>query len=83
MQKTGTAAVISILAAIASFLATFTGNPIWGLVLGLISLPLGIIGLVMAASPRVSGGMLSIAGIILGIIALGISVLGMIGAIIF
>lgn len=83
MQRTATAAILSILAAIASFFATFTGHPIWGLVLGLASLPLGVVGLVTAASPRVSGGLLSIAGMILGIIALGLSVLGMIGAIIF
>ena len=37
----------------------------------------------MAASPRVSGGILSIASMVLGLFGLGASVLGMIGVIIF
>jgi hypothetical protein len=36
-----------------------------------------------AASPRVGGGLLSIAAIIIGVIAIGVAVLGGIGAIIF
>jgi hypothetical protein len=37
----------------------------------------------MAASPRVSGGVLSIIGIILGLLGLGLAVLGLIGVILF
>jgi hypothetical protein len=82
-QKTGVAATISLIAAILSWIITFTGHPIWGMVLGLISIPAGIMGFLMAASPRVSGGVLSIIGIVLGILGLGIAVLGLIGVIIF
>jgi hypothetical protein len=82
-QNTGAAATVSLIAAILSWIITFTGHPIWGMVLGLISIPAGIIGLLMAASPRVSGGVLSIIGIVLGVLALGLAVLGLIGVILF
>jgi hypothetical protein len=82
-QKTATAATVSLIAAILSWIITFTGHPIWGMLLGLISVPAGIIGILMAASPRVSGGVLSIIGIILGILGLGLAVLGLVGVIIF
>ena len=32
-QKAGTVATLAIILAIASFFATFTGNPIWGLLI--------------------------------------------------
>jgi hypothetical protein len=82
-QKTGIFATIAIIAAIASFILTFTGSPILGLLAAILSVPLGIVGLIMAASPRVSGGMLSILAIILGILGLGVAILGMIGGILF
>jgi hypothetical protein len=82
-QKTGTLAVGAIIAAVISFFLTFTGHPVFGLFCAIISIPLGIIGLMMAASPRVGGGLLSIAAIIIGVIATGVAVLGGIGAIIF
>jgi hypothetical protein len=82
-QKTGTLALGAIIAAIVSFILTLSGSPIIGLVFGLISIPLGIFGVMMAASPRVGGGLLSIAAIVLGVIAIGFAVLGGIGAMIF
>lgn len=82
-QNTGTAAVSAIVAAIISLIATFSAHPFWGLILALVAIVLGGIGLAMAASPRVSGGMLSIASMVLGIFGLGASVLGMIGVIVF
>lgn len=82
-QKTGFATTIAIVAAILSWIVTFTGHPIWGMVLGIVSIPLGIIGFIMAASPRVSGGILSIIAIVLAILGLGLAVLGMIGVILF
>ena len=82
-QKTGTLAVGAIIAAVLSFVLTFAGHPVFGLFSALISIPLGIIGLMMAASPRVGGGLLSIAAIVIGVIAMGVAVLGGIGAIIF
>jgi hypothetical protein len=82
-QRTGTAATLAIIAAIGGFFLIFTGNPGWGLLAEVIAGLLGVIGLVMAASPRVSGGMLSIAAIVLAVFGLGISVLGLIGSIVF
>jgi hypothetical protein len=82
-QKTGIAATISLITAILSWIVTFTGHPIWGMLLGLVSIVPGIVGFVMAASPRVSGGILSIIAIVFGILGLGLAVLGLIGVIIF
>lgn len=82
-QRTGTMAILSIVAAIAAFFAIFTGSPILGLLLAIVAIPLGIFGLLRAASPRVSGGIMSIFGIALGGIGLVLAVLGMVGMIIF
>lgn len=82
-QRTGTAATLAIIAAIGGFVLIFTGNPGWGLLAELIAGLLGAVGLLMAASPRVSGGLLSIAAMVLAVIGLVISVLGLIGSIVF
>lgn len=82
-QKTGALASGAMIAAIVSFILTFAGHPVIGLLCGILSIPLGIIGLMMAASPRVGGGLLSIAAMVLGVIAIGIAVLGGIGKALF
>jgi uncharacterized membrane protein HdeD (DUF308 family) len=82
-QKTGLLAILSIVAAIAAFFAIFSGSPILGLLLALTAIPLGIFGVFRAASPRVSGGILSILGIVLGGFGLLVAVLGVVGLIIF
>jgi hypothetical protein len=82
-QKTGTVATVAIIAAVLSFVMTFAGHALLGFFSGVISIPLGIMGLFMAASPRVGGGMLSIAAIVLGLFAVGVAVVGGVGAMIF
>lgn len=82
-QKAGTAATLAIILAIASFFVTFTGNPIWGLLIAFITVILGIIGVVISVSPKVGGGLMSIIAIILGVLDIGIATLGIIGVIIF
>jgi hypothetical protein len=82
-QKTGALAIGAIIAAVISFVFTFAGHPGYGLLSALISIPLGIIGVLMSASPRVGGGLLSIAAIAIGVIAIGVAVLGVVGVIIF
>ncbi len=82
-QRTGTMAILSIVAAIAAFFAVFTGSPILGLLLAVAAIPLGVFGLLRAASPRVSGGIMSIFGIALGGLGLIVAVMGMVGMIIF
>lgn len=82
-QKTGIMATLAIIAAILGFVFTFVGHPVYGLFSAIISIPFGIVGLMMASSPRVGGGMLSIAAIVIGLIAVGVAVLGSIGVMIF
>lgn len=81
-QKAGTSATLSILAAIGSFILTFSGRPFFGLLAALASIPLGALGILMASSPRVGGGLMSIFAIIVGLIAIGVAVLGMLGSIV-
>jgi hypothetical protein len=81
--NTGTFATIAIIAAIGSLVLTFIGSPVIGLLAAFAALPLGIIGLISAASPKVGGGILSIVAIVLGIFGLGIAVLGIVGVILF
>jgi hypothetical protein len=82
-QQTGTLATLAILAAIGGMVATFTGHPVWGLIIDLVAIPLGIGGLLTAASPRVRGGVLSIIAIVAAVIGLGLAGLGMIGTLVF
>ncbi|MFO0754223.1 MAG: hypothetical protein U0411_12980 [Thermodesulfovibrionales bacterium] len=82
-QKTGTVATMALIAAAVSYLLTFSGHPIFGFVAALAAILLGIFGLVVAASPRVGGGLLSSIALALGVLAIGISVLGLIGVILF
>jgi hypothetical protein len=77
-EKTGTMAIIAILAAIISYFLTFNGHAAYGILAGLIAIPFGIGGFVMAASPRVSGGIISIISILLGVFAIGIAIVAMV-----
>jgi hypothetical protein len=83
VQQTSLAATLAIVAAVGSYVLTFSGRPFLALLIALLSLPLGLAGLFMAASPRVKGGILSIAAMALGALAIVLSVLGMIGALVF
>ncbi len=82
-QRTGVAATLSIIAAIGGFVVIFTRHPVWGLLISGVAVLLGIVGLISAASPRVSGGILSIVAIVLGVIAFAFAILGTVGAILF
>jgi hypothetical protein len=81
--RTGAFAIAAIISAIFSFFLTFSGHPFWGMLAALAAIPLGIGGLIMAASPKVSGGVMSIAAIMIGVLAAGVAILGIVGAIIF
>jgi len=82
-QKTGTAATLAIIAAIGGIVLVFVGNPGWALLVEIVAVALGAVGFFMAASPRVGGGLLSIAAIVVAVFGVGIAVLGLIGAIVF
>jgi hypothetical protein len=61
--------VPSILAVIAAIGSFFVGAG-WGFVLALCAMVLGLIGLVIAISPRVRGGFISLVSIIAGLIGI-------------
>ena len=82
-QRTGCAASASIVAAIGSFIAACAGAPGLGILLAIVSIPAGLVGLIMSASPRVSGGMMSIAAMVLGAIGLVFSIVAATGAFVF
>jgi hypothetical protein len=69
--RIGIAALLSVIAAIGSFFV----SPVAGFLLALLAIFLGIIGFVIAASPRVRGGIISIFSIILGVVGVLVSVL--------
>lgn len=82
-QKVGGAAGAAVVLSVGSLLLTCTGHPFWSVIAAALSLPAGVIGFLMAASPRVRGGILSLASIALGAIALIIAILAAAGAIVF
>lgn len=81
-EKTGTAALLSIVAAIGSFFLSCSGNGVWGLLVAIAAVVLGVIGLIAAISPRTSGGLLSIASILLGVVGAVVAILATAGAIV-
>ena len=67
-QRKAVPAIAAILLALGGYVLICSGRGIWGLLAEVVAVPLGIVGMVMAASPRVTGGMLSIVAIVLGAI---------------
>lgn len=63
------ASVVAILCALGSFYFSSKGTESLGFLLALVAICAGLIGGIKALSPRVSGGILSIAAVILGAIA--------------
>ncbi len=80
-QKTGTVAAASMLAAVLCYVSLCAGHPGWALALSVVSLPLGLIGLLWSASPRVSGGILSIFAMLLGLVGVVLSILALVGVV--
>jgi hypothetical protein len=78
-QKTSAVAAGAMVAAVVCYIAICTGNPGWGLVLSLLSLPLGLVGLLWSASPRAGGGAVSIFAMLLGVVGVVLSILGLLG----
>lgn len=78
-QRTAVPAILAILLALGGFLATFSGHPAWGLILEILAIPLGVTGAVMAISPWVGGGLLSMISVVLAVIGALLSLLMLIG----
>ena len=72
------ASILAIVAAIASFYFSTQGREVWGLIAALVAIGAGLLGGLRALSPRVTGGMLSIAAVVLGEIAVLVSLVALI-----
>lgn len=64
------ASIFAILCAIGSFILSARGHAMWGLLAALLAIAGGMLGGVEALSPRVRGGLISIAAVVLGVIAI-------------
>jgi hypothetical protein len=69
-QVRSAASIVAIIAALASFYFSHRGTESLGFILAFVAMAAGLIGGVKALSPRVSGGILSIAAVVMGAIAL-------------
>ncbi len=68
-QARSTTSILAILAAVGSFVLSARDHGFIALLLALFAIAAGLFGGLKALSPRVSGGMLSIAAVLLGVIA--------------
>jgi hypothetical protein len=73
-QVRSTVSIVAILAAIGSFIFAARGHEALGIFSALLAVGAGLIGGVKSLSPRVSGGMLSLAAVALGLIGLVFSI---------
>src|SRR4051794_30176461 len=78
VQIRSTVSVVAIICAIASFVMSAQLRQGLGLLLALVAIVAGLMGGMRALSPRVSGGMLSIAAVGLGVIAVLFAVIRMV-----
>ena len=76
-QRMGIGAILAVLASLGSMFFSCSGHPMRGLILAIISIPLGLIGFVRAASPEVKGGFASIFSIIVGIVGVAVALVAM------
>ena len=72
-----TASIVAIVAAIGSFVLAANGREILALIAALVAIGAGLLGGLRALSPRVSGGILSIAAVLLGVIAVLVAILAL------
>ena len=72
------ASILAIVAAIASFYFSSQGREIWGLIAALVAIGAGLLGGLRALSPRVTGGMLSIAAVLMGALAVLVALVALI-----
>jgi hypothetical protein len=68
-QARSTTSILAILAAIGSFVLSARNNGITAFLVALFAIAAGLFGGLKALSPRVSGGMLSLAAVLLGVLA--------------
>ncbi len=68
-QRSASFSIPSIIAVIAGIL-TFAVGAFWGLVLAGIAIVAGLIGVIMALSPKTRGGIFSVLGVLGGLIGI-------------
>jgi hypothetical protein len=78
-QNVSMAAMVAIVAALGSFFLSCSGRGVFGLVAAIVGVIFGFLGFMRAASPRVRGGMISLAAIGLSVVALVPAILAMLG----
>ncbi|HZN65160.1 MAG TPA: hypothetical protein VFB66_07635 [Tepidisphaeraceae bacterium] len=76
-QAKSMAAIIAIVAAIVSFILSARGREFLALGSAIVAVGAGLLGGLRALSPRVSGGILSMAAVVLGAIAMIVAVLAL------
>jgi hypothetical protein len=74
-QIRSVASIVAIVAAIGSFVLSSRDHGITALLVALVAIGAGLVGGLRALSPRVSGGMLSIAAVLMGVIAIFVAIL--------
>ena len=82
-EEAGVAALLALFSAVAGLIIVFAGKPGLGLLFEISAAVLGIIGVVMAVSPRANREIMSIIAIAIAVFGIGVSVLGVIGSTIF
>lgn len=73
--RLGTGAILAIIAAAGSIIASCAGKGILGLILALVSVPLALVGFVRSVSPEIRGGPLSIVAFFLATAGIIIAIL--------
>jgi len=74
----GNFAILASLAAIGSMFASCSGHALLGLLLAILSLPLGLFGILRATAPEIRGGFISLASVALGVLGLIVAVCALI-----
>lgn len=77
-QIKSTASMIAIVASIGSFVLSGMGREILAILAAGVGILCGLLGFVRAASPRVSGGILSLVAIVLSVIAVLVALIALI-----
>jgi hypothetical protein len=76
-SKFGTGALMAVIASVGSMVLSFSGRPVWGLILAILAIPLGLVGFIRAASPQVHGGFASIISIVVGLAGVAVALIAM------
>jgi hypothetical protein len=77
-SRFGKGALLAGIASAGSMVLSCSGHPIWGLVLAILAIPLGLIGLLRSASREVHGGMTSIIAIVVGLLGIAVAIIALV-----